>query len=173
MFGQIFFKIPSFWLKNCILYHFCTTFWALPSCRGLGYFLKTHRVIDVRSNRSNLRLYTKIWGVIGVRQSQCNTDQLYLKKNGASDIKTIENGFDIGSTIIHNDFGAKKWQKTIENFFLNHSECNNLIGVRQFYGTVLWIQNYFFRIRIFIRLFRKFRIQIGSGSNFGSDLIYQ
>jgi len=101
------------------LYHFCTTFWAFPPRGGLGYFLKTHWVIGVRPDRSNFRLYTKIWGVIGVRQNQCNTDQpTFYKKNGASNTKTIENGFDIGSTIIHNNFSAKKMAKNHRELFL-------------------------------------------------------
>jgi hypothetical protein len=58
-------------------------------------------VIGVRPDGSNFRLYIKKRGVIGVRQSQSNTDHPTLfKKNGTSDTKTIKNGFGIESTII-------------------------------------------------------------------------
>ena len=40
-------------------------------------------------------VYINKWGVTGVRLNQCNTGHpILIKKNGASHIKTIQNGID-------------------------------------------------------------------------------
>jgi hypothetical protein len=57
--------------------------------------------------------------VTGVRLSQGNTGQLTFKKKfGTSHTKTIENGFDMESTIIYVSFHEKKIPKILCKIFL-------------------------------------------------------
>ncbi len=66
----------------------------------------------------NTGLLLKKWGVTGVRLSRGNTGQLtFLKKFGTSHTKTIENGFDMESTIIYVSFYEKKFQKSFAKYF--------------------------------------------------------
>jgi hypothetical protein len=100
------------------LYHF-DPFFDISPYGGLKNFLKTIQGPVLGLFGPNTGLHLKKWGVTGVRLSQSNTGQLTLKKKfGISHAKTIENGFDMESTIIYLPLLWKKIPKNLCELFL-------------------------------------------------------
>jgi hypothetical protein len=72
--------------------------------------------------------------VTSVRLSQGNTGHLtFLKKLGISHTKTIENGFDMESSIIYVSFYEKNSQKPLQTIF-KITEVYNQTGVTPYYN---------------------------------------
>ncbi len=88
---------------------------------------------------SNTGLYVKKWEVTNVRLSLGNTEHPTFKKIGTSHFKTIKNGTDMESSIIHWPFYEKKLPKTFANYFLNHFEVKKPTGVTPYYGRKMKI----------------------------------